>query len=449
MNDRFPGPFARLIDRRCGILRSVSLVDTPPGLPPGLFRAEAAVADSSRFCAWHSDDRAGGLSFDDPEAALLAAAGEGIERYCGNLVPDRLHRASFGELEGEGRAAIDPQELALFSASQYRSRGFPFVPMSRDLRQLWTPGRSLHDGGERWVPASLVWVTFGKDRPTRGEPKTHPTPYAGVATGASREQAELAALCELFERDAVALAWHRGDALPRLQLPPALRARLWSEDLDPRFFLFPSDFGIPVIGCLAHDRRLDHLALGLACRPDAWSAATKAAAEAVQLLLTCRILDDPQSPFLRQVAAGAPGLGVKPWRADRAYHLSYRSDWHDVWDLLSQLQLYFDPEMRARLERRLGEDTPPVPLERVPLERVPSVPGDRDALLGLLAARGYEAVAVDLTTPEVASTGLVVVRVVVPGLYGNSPAAFPYLGGPRLALAEQRGEICHLPLPYA
>ena len=56
----------------------------------------------------------------------------------------------------------------------------------------------------------------------------------------------------------------------------------------------------------------------------------------------------------------------------------------------------------------------------------------RHVYLRRLETQGLEAYSVDVTTPDVASVGLSVVRVVVPGLYGNAPAAFPPLGGRRL-----------------
>lgn len=443
----FPGRFARLIDPRFGPIREVEPIALPAGWPRDLHGARASVADSSRFSPWQSDDRAGGFAWGDKDAALYAAAGEAIERYCGNLVPAGLERASYEDLERAGRAAIDPEGLALFSARQYRTPGFPFVPFRRDLPIWWTRGRSLASGEPVAAPASLVWVTFFKNGPSRREPKTNATPYAGVAAGSSRECAELAALCELFERDALARAWYGGEPLARLDPPAELACRVAGDGLEIELLQFPSDFGLPVVGALVRERGPDLLALGAACRPRPEEAAAKAVAEALQLLLACRVLDEPSSAFMRQVAAGAPGLGLKPWRADRAYRLSYREDWRDVWDLLSHLQLYFDPELRLRLERQLAErlqGSPPRPLAALP-------PGPPDAagLVALLAARGCEAVAVDLTTPEVAAQGLTVVRVLAPGLYGNAPAAFPYLGGPRLAAAAARGELCRLPLPYA
>jgi ribosomal protein S12 methylthiotransferase accessory factor len=49
-----------------------------------------------------------------------------------------------------------------------------------------------------------------------------------------------------------------------------------------------------------------------------------------------------------------------------------------------------------------------------------------------LARHGFRALSVDVTTPDVRAAGLSVVRVIVPGLYPNAPAAFPCLGGRRL-----------------
>lgn len=453
-----PGAFRRVVDPRFGIVRRVARLPVPSPLPSSLVRVEALVSDSRRFSAWHADDRAAGYAwFDQPGgpaasigAATGAALGESIERYCGNLVGGDSTRSGWRALAARGVRALDPDRLALFSEVQYAAPGFPFVPFDRDLEVLWTRGRSLVDGDAVQVPASLVWVTFFRDGPGRAEPQTHATPYAGIAAGSTPEQAIRGALLELAERDAVSLSWHRGDPLTRLASPTWLRNLAADGDLSFSAFLFPSDLEIPVIGVLAEDRRKDHLALGLAARPRADEALRKAAAEACHLLLTAGILDDPESAFMRDVARGAPGIGVKPWRADRAYRADYRDDWRDVWDLLSQLQLYLDPAMRDALDARLAE-SPVGASETRTIDAIPSVEGTCDALVARFAAKGFAPVAVDVTTSDVRPTGLSVMRVVAPGLYGNAPAAYPYLGGARMAskATTAGGDGCRLPLPYA
>jgi ribosomal protein S12 methylthiotransferase accessory factor len=99
-----------------------------------------------------------------------------------------------------------------------------------------------------------------------------------------------------------------------------------------------------------------------------------------------------------------------------------------------------------------------VPIDR-PLDELPCLPtrglGDYRARV---EAAGYEIFFADVTTPDVAATGLHVTRTLVPGLIANSAAAFPYLGrgvaqesGVRLGwrtapLAES--ELTTLPIPH-
>ena len=106
--------------------------------------------------------------------------------------------------------------------------------------------------------------------------------------------------------------------------------------------------------------------------------------------------------------------------------------------------------MREPLSERL-EGGGSLPLEALPsLGRAANDAGQvRAAIVRRLAEEGHGPVSVDVTTAEVRAQGLAVVRVVAPGLYGNTPAAFPYLGGPRLASAREAGRLCSLPMPYA
>ena len=111
--------------------------------------------------------------------------------------------------------------------------------------------------------------------------------------------------------------------------------------------------------------------------------------------------------------------------------------------------------MNTEQLRRLRE---PVGCTR--LHELGSLAGDaRSGYLARLRARRLTAISLDLTTPDVAATGLRVARVVVPGMYHNAPAAFPLLGGTRLYTEPvardwvrhpftERDAIRH-PLPFA
>lgn len=437
-----PVRVAVLVNERLGIIRRVERHTLHPHLPTGLRLVSASIADTASFCPWPSDATATGCTWWDAASARDAAIGEAVERYCGNLVPSGLRRASYAELAAAGEPALDPAELALYSEAQYRTPGFPFVPFTHDLPVRWAQGHDLATGERALVPASLVYVTYHEASPTAAEPRTNATAYAGVAAGTSRERAEYAALLELFERDAVALGWLGGARLPRIHVHGPLAALLPGPKgaLETTLYQFPSEFSVPVIGALIRDEVTGIVAMGTACRIDPAQAALKALAEAAQLHIVSYALDDPTSALARLGTASGP---LKPWRADRRYRDAYRSDWRDMTTLACQVQLYLDPAMRAPLDDRLAGG-PEVALDAT----AGNAPSSSGGCVRLLARRGLRAIAIDVTTPDVRSQGWLVVRVVVPGLYSNAPAAFPLLGGSRIADSLSRAALCLLPLPH-
>lgn len=427
-------PYDRLLDPRLGIVLSLTRREHPPEMPPALVSFTAKVCDSRRLGPWQGDRVALGTAFHDPEPARRAAIGEAVERYCGNFIPAGLRRASYRDLRAAGEPALDPGELILYSEKQYAARGFPFVPFTKDLTVLWTAGADLGTGERVLVPASLAYINFFLGE-RAAEPRTHFVVYSGVAAGPSREAAERSALEELVERDATMIWWMSGSPCRGIDLEasPALRSALASpaDDGTVRYHLIeiPTPFEIPAVGALIHDRALEIVALGAACRPDPEAAALKALAEAIHLRSFSKEMLAEDGSVWRSMRSGIlDPRAYKPFRADRAYRDSFRPDFRDVTDLGAQAQIYLDPRMHVHVERIKN-----APVDRT-LADLPAVPGPdvRSSYLEILARRGFRAISVDLTTADVRAAGLSVVRVIVPGLYPNAPAAFPYLGGRRL-----------------
>lgn len=435
----------RGVDSRVGIVRRVEAVALPPDMPAALRVVQAYPADWAAWCSWPSEPTCAGGTFWDAAAARAAAHGEVVERYCGGVPAGEWTTGSYRRLARTGRTALDPSRLALYSDEQYRMEGFPFVPFDGDLEVRWVRGHDLAGSGPVLVPASLVWHTYPRLAEALGEPRTNATNYAGMASGASLRAAQWSGLLEVLERDAVTLAWLSGAPLARLVVPS------WLDDLGRGshggfravFVAFPSLSGLPVIGAVVVHEETEHVAVGTACRPDPVDAALKALAEAFQLHLAVRQLDDPESPLCR-LARTRPGP-LKPWRRDRGYRHSYRSDLGDVTDLACHLQLHLDRTVQAEL---WGSVTDGAPMR---LEDIEARAPDLGAVVECLARHGARAAVVDLTTPDVRSLGMHVVRVVAAGTYSNAAAAFPPLGGERMAaaLAAVGGRHRVLPLPFA
>jgi ribosomal protein S12 methylthiotransferase accessory factor len=96
----------------------------------------------------------------------------------------------------------------------------------------------------------------------------------------------------------------------------------------------------------------------------------------------------------------------------------------------------------------------------MPIDAVPTLP-DRTlaSYQRRLAEQGYEVFYADLSTPDVRGLGWRVVRVLIPGLVPEFPAAFPQTGCGRIEQAGCRlgwrttpfaeAELNYMPIPYA
>lgn len=466
-------PSPLVLDERFGIVRRIVDYPMPPHFPQSLITRGADVANSLDPTHWHTDRAAIGTAFDDPERAEAAALGEAVERYCGNHVPADLRRASYTELCRRGVPALDPSSIALFSAQQYATPGFPFVPFDTDLQIAWAEGVDLHTAQPCLVPASLVYCNYHWGPARSAEPRTNGLVYAGVAAGPDTAFAQASALEELIERDATAVWWHSGAEAVGIDVadtPRVVAALAGSPEsapgsadgrVDYHFFAIPSAFGAHVVGCLLHDREREIVGAGFACRLDAVDAALKAAAEAIGTWFYSTGILDPAGAIWEAIEAG--GLdprAYKPHRRDRRYLEDFRDDFRDIIDLGAQMQFYLDPRSHVHLRRMLSprRHTGLGSLVAQGPGSAATAPERRAHLLGELRRRGMRAYAVDLTTHDVRRAGLRVTRALTPDLYTNAPAAAPYFGGDRLlrepheqgwvAAPLREADLVRAPIPH-
>ncbi|MEY3202407.1 MAG: hypothetical protein RIR70_1957, partial [Pseudomonadota bacterium] len=184
-------------------------------LPFHIARARpAGVTDDSRN-TWGRDA--------DPRLAYIKAHAEAVERE-GMVTVREVVVARRDELP----AALLPAKLAGYSAAQYRRAGFPYSPLDAAATYPWCPGTNLISGREVFVPAHFI---HGREAllhlPTTGGVLMQAN-SSGCAAGQSVEDASLAALLEVVERDALMRHWllqAAGEGLMLAHLPDALAAR--------------------------------------------------------------------------------------------------------------------------------------------------------------------------------------------------------------------------------
>ena len=302
-------------------------------------------------------------------AARASAAMESIELW-------HAERPILPLLWGEARALGRDHRLLDWS-------GLPRTPGTQfeaATPTAWLPGVSLSDGGPLLVPYESVH-TDGRCPEPQGSGWFVSTSN-GLASGNTTVEAQVHALCEVIERDAVTLWRLAGDTdttsidLDSIADPACrdLLQRVEKADLAVLLHDATSDIGVAVMHCTLLERASDpdltlYATSGMGCHPCPAVAASRAITEAAQSRLT--------------LISGAR-----------------------------------DDVARARYESPAGRLTARVSQGRrsfaaVPNCSTPTLEGDFAALLSALNMRGLEPCWVDLAQPEI---GLAVGRVLVPGL---------------------------------
>jgi ribosomal protein S12 methylthiotransferase accessory factor len=339
----------------------------------------------------------------------------------------QMVHACYSDLRGR---AIAPSAFALLSDAQYQA--FPRLEKLDESTSIdWCRGYSLTHCSEVLVPARLVYFEFARPPDAPFLPELVST---GTACHMSMTKAILNALCEVIERDAIAIAWLNRLPLRAIDTGGTAVSELTdggrsAEGVDITLFDVPTDAPFPVVMALAsRPGSTPSAVVGAACRPDRRGACEKAIFEACHLLYRfhgrvpsrpreVRTLDDHANFY------AAPGGA----------------------ELLSS-------SMRVGEPLRLGDTIRVAHAETA------------DVLLAhavrRLADRGLEVIAVDITPPDIAAAGFRIARVLVPGTVDiNIDARFPRLGGERLyQLPVQLGlhespvaepELNTLPIPLA
>ena len=381
-----------------------------------MFYYGCEISDTHELLGHGTTPRSGGAHYER-EAALAAALGEALERYCGAFLPEsHFVLGSAAEL---GPVAVDPTRFSLFRQDQYAQQSFPYRPFTRLTPVRWVQGFSVSNAKPALLPVQLVYL------PESLAPGEIPIGYAtssGMACGLTLTAAILKGVLEVVERDAFMLAWSNRLVLPRVDF--RADARLATEDL--RHFAptrlcydvmdFSSFSKVPTAVAVVRGRPPDPvaLALGAASAPTMYEACGKALREAFQTRHWIR--------QMRQQRAGrftVDDIAELATFEDHVLFYSYHSNVQPVEFLTSS------DSVRC-------------------IDQIPSLEGDTaaewiEAILRRLMDWETTAYAVDITAPDVRQAGLCVVKVISPEL---CPLDVGYktrfLGGRRLYEATCR-----------
>ncbi|GAA1716176.1 TOMM precursor leader peptide-binding protein [Propioniferax innocua] len=258
----------------------------------------AMISDDVALLRSNMRGQSGGKGRTEAQAKASAIC-EALERYCGVWSPQvPAVRGSFNRLRDEARV-LHPHDSLLFSETQYDNRAtlnkLPDHRLHRipkrfdeDRETNFTKARSLTTGEEVLVPGGLIWY---------GEPDTRTHHYVstdsnGGAAGNTLEEAILQGLCEVLERDSVALWWFSRVQRPAVDLdsfgdPYIARLQEFYAEMDRSLWMLDltSDIGVPTFAALSRrEHDVEDIMLGFGCHPDPHVAMFRSMTELNQFL---------------------------------------------------------------------------------------------------------------------------------------------------------------------
>jgi ribosomal protein S12 methylthiotransferase accessory factor len=335
---------------------------------------------------WNNSSLGSGAAFSRDQA-LWSTVGETVERYSASIYDDAgFLIAREAELPGP---AIALANCILFTPTQHSDEAFPFRPYDPGKRRAWVEGRDCLSGDPVWAPAQMIYLGQG----WAPEDVLGQTVSTGLACHVGDDQAILAGMLELVERDGFASAWLLNYAPPRLRLDEATRGMLSapclkalaSSELPITLCAAPNEFGVFNIFAFAEHPELGLGVVGACARLDLAAAVEKAVVEVLH----------------GWTATQRARNGIEP--IPEKHEIKNPHD-HSLYYLRP------GPWMEMKWFR-----SSPETVEIMDLQRGRPIADWRE-LAERLAASGVASSWYDLTSEDVGMLGFRVVRVMAPGL---------------------------------
>lgn len=294
--------FARLEHHISPLLGAVSHLESLDRDHDGITFSFAAghnfgmMRDNMELLRGNMRGQSGGKGRTEIQAKVSGVC-EALERFSGVWTGDIPEvRSSWQDLT---QRALHPNDVLQFSDTQFAHReewnkdprnALQLVPKPFDetVQTAFTRAWSLTKQEEVLVPSGLVWF---------GHPDLHEHFYAvtdsnGGASGNTLDEAILQGLCEVYERDAVALWWYNRIPRPALDLDSFQdeyidRMRDYYATMDREIWVLDlcNDLAVPTFAAVSRrDHEVEDIMVAFGAHPDPDIALFRALTELNQFL---------------------------------------------------------------------------------------------------------------------------------------------------------------------
>jgi len=355
----------------------------------------------------------GGAGSDEyRELALVRSVAEAAERYANSMLNESSSWivASQNEL---GDEAMDLSTLPVCSERELADPNAMIGKADPDAPIRWVKSYSLTEDREVYVPAILTHLFV---QGSEHENFVYPI-STGVAAHSDLIKAVTSAICEVVERDAIALTWLAKLPLPQVEFDLPVQdahkdkfRQLARGHMKQLFFDATTDIGIPTI----------------------YSVQLVDGHPTLSQFVSCSTNFDAAEAAAKVIRESASGRTMFEQNHEIPANVS------DFMRLEDGAAFMGRPENRSYFDFLLNSPT------RRPISAIKSdYPEDDAGRLHWLKQRfsdlGYKVYISELTTDELRDVGLRTVRVIIPGLMPMTPVQRArFLGHPRLYQYPQK-----------
>ncbi|UII21552.1 YcaO-like family protein [Fulvivirga ligni] len=406
-----------LLDPKVGIITGLS--EHPLEIDsPSFFRFNGSAANTEAFGEYRNFAIGGGAA-TSRELALAKTVGECVERYCAAIY-DKQQFPLFTYNEAPFKC-VHPKDFALYSAEQYIHPEFDFDEFTTDSPVRWIEALNMDSQEPMWIPASMVFVPYFFYQNGDETPIIQPI-SSGLSCHCSFEEAVIGGICEVIERDDFMITWQA--QLSRTKITKSSLSKS-NQDLVARFekvgyeihlMDISNETGIPGILAVAVGSKTDFVPLVVA------ASVALSPEEAVRKALEELAHTER---YAYQIKYELPRLQAHP-------------EYDNVLGQVHHVNFWMNPAVRKHAEFLYSSDQY-IDFGELkdfsksnPLEEMKEV-------VSVINASGYEVLITDITTSDIQSLGMKVVRAVIPGYH---PLFMGYhkraLGGERLWTVPQK-----------
>lgn len=408
-----------LVDQHVGIIRRVQEIRKEAGAPDFVyFLAETCNISAVNSRIQQGPMFAAGVSMDR-RRALSKAIGESIERYCAAIYSDdNLPIASY---ESAPFPCVPPEDFTLFSTDQYAQPDFPFSPYNKKSNIRWFPSKDLCTGTRKYVPAAKVFLPYVCYKEV-GEHLITPQISTGLACHTNHSLAALTAICEVIEREAIAITWqaHWGRTHIRLNsLSPQnieLIKRLNRTGATISLLHLAMDHGVPVI----------------------LSVMTNSCSSSPAFLMGAAAHPCPDRAIQKSLEELAQIWQLSQQTMYRRGKFSNNGNWNDIVTSESHAAIYYDHK-NAKVANFLFAQNEQIDFDQIKSLSTGDPEKDLRTVVECVQSVNATVYLADVTSEDVSALGIFVVRAVIPSFHplfmGHN---FRPLGGKRLWEVPQK-----------